>query len=206
MNRDSCPLRSLRSQLSSPTASGCIPQRGGNASGGLNSTSADRAVAGNVTGALSAEASASEAVPPDQKPLGFGLAVFFYLNPQPQKFEHPPKQRADIDKTTIYDIVVLFIFNPRSSEMPNDFDLDDDLEALEAEGLIQSTDNADDLTYFVVEEELPQVARTKAAEKLLKLRKDGRKGGVTLDHLTYVGDHAEEPYKSEANQIIRDRL
>ena len=91
--------------------------------------------------------------------------------------------------------------------MANDFDLnEDELEAVEAMDLVENADHADDLTYFVIEDRFPQTARTAAAAKLLKNWKDGRKGGVTLDHLTYVGDHAEEPYKSEANQIIRDRL
>lgn len=91
--------------------------------------------------------------------------------------------------------------------MTNNFDLDDDeLEAVKAMNLVKNADHADDLTYFVLEDTFPQTARTAAAAKLLKNWKDGRKGGVTLDHLIYVGDHAKEPYKSEANQIIRDRL
>jgi hypothetical protein len=91
--------------------------------------------------------------------------------------------------------------------MASDFDLtDDDLKTFEAEDLVKKTNNADDLVHLVVEDEHHPVARTAAAEKLLKMWEDGRQGGITLDHLAYVGDHAGEPYKSRANQIIRDNL
>ena len=91
--------------------------------------------------------------------------------------------------------------------MASDFDLtDDDLKTFEAEKLVKETNNADDLADLVVEDEHHPVARTAAAEKLLKMWEEGRQGDVTLDHLAYVGDHADEPHKSKANQIIRDNI
>lgn len=79
---------------------------------------------------------------------------------------------------------------------------DDEMAALE---LVKKTNEADILVHLVVEEDLPSVARQAAAEKLLKMWREGRRGGVTLDHLVYVADHADEPHKSDAEQIIRDR-
>lgn len=79
-------------------------------------------------------------------------------------------------------------------------------EDIGAMDLVAGTDDADDLVYLVVGDMFPQAGRDAAAKKLIEMWKNNRQGGVTLDHLTYVGDYAEEPYKSEANQIIRDRL
>ncbi len=91
--------------------------------------------------------------------------------------------------------------------MASDFDLTgDDLKAFEAQDLVTKTNNADDLAHLVVEDEHHPVARTAAAEKLLKMWEEGRQGGITLDHLAYIGDRADEPYKSKANRIIRDNL
>lgn len=91
--------------------------------------------------------------------------------------------------------------------MTSDLDLtDDDLKVFEAEELVKSTSNADDLVHLVVEDEHHPVARMAAADKLLKMWEEGRQGGITLDHLAYVGDHADEPHKSKANQIIRNNL
>lgn len=91
--------------------------------------------------------------------------------------------------------------------MLNNTDLtDDDPKAVLAMDLVENTDHADDLAHLVVGDEHYPVARTAAAEKLIKMWEDGRQGGVTLDHLVYVGDHADEPHKSRANQIIRDNL
>lgn len=73
--------------------------------------------------------------------------------------------------------------------------------AAEGTDLVASTNNADDLVHFVAEEHHHPHVRNAAAEKLLKMWQDGRKGGITLDHIAYVNDHAEEPYKSQANQI-----
>ena len=84
---------------------------------------------------------------------------------------------------------------------------DDDFKDFEAEELVKGINNADDLAQLVVEDEHHPVARAAAAEKLLKMWEDGgRQGGITLDHLAYVGDHADEPHKSKANQIIRNNL
>lgn len=91
--------------------------------------------------------------------------------------------------------------------MVSELDLtDEDLEVFEAEQLVEGMGRADDLVYLVVEEEHHWVARNKAAKKLIKMWEDGRHGGVTLGHLAYVGDHAEEPHKSRANKIIRNNI
>lgn len=91
--------------------------------------------------------------------------------------------------------------------MTSDLDLtEDDLKVFEAEELVKVTNNADDLVHIVAEKEHHHIARSAAAEKLLKMWEDGRKGGITLDHLIHVGDYAQEPYKSKANQLIRDNL
>jgi hypothetical protein len=83
---------------------------------------------------------------------------------------------------------------------------DDDLKDFEAEQLVKQTNNPDDLVHLVVEDEHHWLARQGAAEKLIKMWEESRQGGITLDHLTYVGDHADEPHKSKANQIIRDNI
>ena len=85
-------------------------------------------------------------------------------------------------------------------------DLEEDSNAMGAQMLVESENTADRLAHMVVEDDFHPYAKSAAAKKLIKLWKDGRQGGVTLDHLTYVGDHADEPYKSEANQIIGDNL
>lgn len=88
--------------------------------------------------------------------------------------------------------------------MPDDLDLIEELKNQEAKELVRSTCHVDDLTYLVVSH---PIARNKAAEKLLEIWEKGpQRYGVTLDHLSYVGDHADEPYKSQANKIIRDNL
>ncbi len=84
---------------------------------------------------------------------------------------------------------------------------DDDLNPWEAYELVKETNDADTLVHLVVEEEhYPSEIRQVAAEKLIKMCENGRKGGVTLNHLACVGDHADEPYKSRANKIISDNL
>lgn len=89
--------------------------------------------------------------------------------------------------------------------MPIRFE-DCDFAALNAEGLVKSTNNADELVYMLTEEEFNSAGKEAAAKKLLKMWKEGRANGITLDHLAYVGDYADEPSKSEANQIIRNNL
>lgn len=64
---------------------------------------------------------------------------------------------------------------------------------------------ADDLVRVVVDDK-GSCDSDRAAEKLIELWENGRQNGITLDHLAYVGDHADEPHKSQANQIIRDNL
>ncbi len=63
---------------------------------------------------------------------------------------------------------------------------------------------ADDLVHVVVDG--GSCDSDRAAEKLLTMWEDGRRSGVTRDHLAYVGDHANEPHKSRANKIIRDNI
>lgn len=91
--------------------------------------------------------------------------------------------------------------------MNSDLDLtEEELELFEAGDLVKKTSNADDLVQLVVEDRCHWATRLDAAEKLIRLWEDGRQGGITLDHLSYVGDHADEPYKSRANRIIRDNI
>lgn len=92
-----------------------------------------------------------------------------------------------------------------------DFDFtDEDLEIYAAAEDLQLIEQgnlcADDLTQFVIDEEYHSTVRVTAAKKLLEMWNNGRVGGITLDHLAYVGDHANEPYKSQANQIIKDNI
>jgi hypothetical protein len=63
----------------------------------------------------------------------------------------------------------------------------------------------DDLVQVVVDSE-SGCGSDRAAEKLIELWENGRQNNVDLHHLAYVGDHAAEPHKSRANQIIRDNM
>lgn len=92
--------------------------------------------------------------------------------------------------------------------MKSNLDLsDDEAQAFEGEELVKQTNSPHDLAYLVVEKQhYHSVTRQRAAEKLLKMWEDGRQNGITLDHLAYVGDHADEPYKSKANEIIRTHI
>ena len=85
-------------------------------------------------------------------------------------------------------------------------DLEEDSDVIDAQMLVESENTADGLAHMVVEDYFHPCAKSAAANKLIKLWKNGRQGGVTLDHLAHVGDYADEPYKSKANQIIRDNL
>jgi len=85
-------------------------------------------------------------------------------------------------------------------------DLEEDSDVIDAQMLVESENTADRLAHMVVEDDFHPCAKSAAAKKLIKLWKNDRQGGVTLDHLAYVGDYADEPYKSKANQIIRDNL
>lgn len=64
---------------------------------------------------------------------------------------------------------------------------------------------ADDLVHVVVDGESGN-DRDRAAAKLIEMWENDRQNGVTLDHLVFVGDHADEPHKSQVNQIIRDNI
>lgn len=46
----------------------------------------------------------------------------------------------------------------------------------------------------------------RAAEKLITMWKDDRRGGVDPFHLSIVAEHAEEPYRSEAKMLYSDYL
>jgi len=74
---------------------------------------------------------------------------------------------------------------------------------VDAVNLVQKTTHADDLVHLLVEDHFPSEAKDLVAARLMNMWKD-RSGGITLDHLVYIGDHADEPYKSEANEIIRN--
>jgi|GEM_PF-5187195 len=63
----------------------------------------------------------------------------------------------------------------------------------------------DDLVHVVVDGE-DDNARDQAAAKLIELWENDRQNKITLDHLAYVGDHADEPQKSRANEIIRNNI
>lgn len=63
----------------------------------------------------------------------------------------------------------------------------------------------DDLVHVVVDG-VGSCASDRAAEKLIELWKDCRQNGITLDHIAYVGDHADEPHRSRANEIIRANI
>lgn len=90
--------------------------------------------------------------------------------------------------------------------MVSEFDLTkEDLEAFEAENLVKRTNNADDLVHLVVEDVHHHVARAAAAKKLIDMYLDGNMS-VNLGHLAHVGDHADEPYKTQTNDIIRNHL
>lgn len=67
------------------------------------------------------------------------------------------------------------------------------------------TDRVVDLVHVVVESK-SEYDRDRAAAKLIELWHDGRKGGITLHHLAYVGDYAGEPFSAEADDIIRNNL
>ena len=89
----------------------------------------------------------------------------------------------------------------------SEFELtDESFKVVIALHLVAVIKNADDLVQVVTSEEHDSAAREWAAAKLLIMWEDDRKGGVTLAHLAYVGDHADEPHKSQANQIIRDNI
>lgn len=66
-------------------------------------------------------------------------------------------------------------------------------------------DRVVDLVHVVVESK-SEHDRDRAAAKLIELWHAGRKGGVTLHHLAYVGDYAGEPYSAQADDIIRNNL
>jgi len=88
---------------------------------------------------------------------------------------------------------------------------EEDLAMFEDTHLVEGMEHADDLVHVVVGESYNWAARERAAEKLLEMwdgqwTREYRNSGITLDHLAYVGDHAEEPHKSRANQIIRENI
>ncbi len=68
-----------------------------------------------------------------------------------------------------------------------------------------SEGRVDDLVQVVVDSE-DSCDSDSAAIKLIELWETGRRNGITLDHLAYVGEHAAEPHKSRANEIIRDSI
>jgi len=83
---------------------------------------------------------------------------------------------------------------------------DEDLEVFDAQQLVKGIADADTLADIVTNDEHHWAARNDAAAKLIELWEKGCQNSVTLDHLAHISDHAEEPYKSQANQIIRTSL
>lgn len=64
--------------------------------------------------------------------------------------------------------------------------------------LVQNNDNPEALVQLVSDDDVS--VRRAAAEKLVKMWKDGHVG-MTRKHLCYVADHGEEPYRSDANTL-----
>ena len=85
------------------------------------------------------------------------------------------------------------------------FDVSDgDVLSYAAEQLVTHTHCPDELVHVLIESDFPRAARDSAAEKLIDMWENARdRSGITLDHLAYVGDHADEPYRTQANLIIR---
>ena len=68
--------------------------------------------------------------------------------------------------------------------------------------LVEGINCADDLFPLLTEEGIDCTVRAVAARKLIEMWEDDCRRGVTIDHIACAGDHADEPYKSRANQII----
>jgi hypothetical protein len=85
-----------------------------------------------------------------------------------------------------------------------DRDLDYTPEELWVTNTLEHTNDPTELAYMMLDklEEGEDLNSDLCAQKILELYGAGR---ATLDHLTVVGNHANEPYKSEAIQIIRNR-
>ena len=77
---------------------------------------------------------------------------------------------------------------------------DEELKLSNALHTVEQTDHPDDLVHLVLEDEFPQEARNKAAEKLLDQHT------YSLEHVVLIADNAEEPYKSQANTIIDNKI
>lgn len=75
----------------------------------------------------------------------------------------------------------------------------------EVEFFLNEEGRVDDLVHVVVDCK-GSCDSDRAAEKLIELWENGRQNGVTLDHLVFVCDHADEPHRSRANQIIRTNI
>lgn len=82
---------------------------------------------------------------------------------------------------------------------------DEERECVDRE-LVEDTENPEELTYLFMEDSLHQEARNLAARKLLDRWKQGFTTVTMLQLLCYVGDHAVEPYKTEANEFIRSKI
>jgi len=77
--------------------------------------------------------------------------------------------------------------------------------ANEERRLVDATTDAEDLVKFVVERDKFSLnTRRIAGRKLLEMYKEGLRGGVSLFHVQYVADYADEPFKSKASKIIRE--
>jgi len=63
----------------------------------------------------------------------------------------------------------------------------------------------DDLVEILYDGNYLASFRDAAARELVKKWKD-RARGITLEHLIHVGSYADEPYRSQANAIIRQHI
>lgn len=81
----------------------------------------------------------------------------------------------------------------------------EDLGVFEAQQLVKGMDRVGDLVDVVINEKYHWAARNDAAQKLIDMYLDGNMS-VDRGHLAHVGRHADDPYKTQANEIIRDSL
>ena len=82
----------------------------------------------------------------------------------------------------------------------------EDLTVFDAQQLVKDITDAEDLADIVINDDHHWAARNDAAEKLITMWKDDRRGGVDALHLSIVAEHAEEPYRSKAQVLYSDYL
>jgi hypothetical protein len=75
----------------------------------------------------------------------------------------------------------------------------------EADELLRGTDNPNDLAQFVIEDTKYCVLRNRAAKKILGMWSEGQ-NSTTLDHVAIVAQHATEPFRGQANDILHSNM